>query len=330
MLAATTPDMRRPPAGLAIPAEGLASKEETSFPMDSPKISVLARASVRNQPDTPRSGVIHVNVRHRRSFTVIGNHLAQHAELSLVAIGLAVYIQSLPTGARIGIKDLAGRFPESEHRIARALRELEVHGYLERTRVRLPGGQVVTRTVSYNRPGCLPVDDEPPPARPPATTTAPPDPMSPTPPTATPTPQTPPRAGLPPLPRPVNPDNPWRRVAATTVLSDLRRLDSRLVLGQQDIDRLAPAVEAWLERGVGPAAITAALTANLPPQPHNPAGLVAYRLTVQLPPELAPVAPRAPYVPPDPFQTCDKCDLAFRAPAPGHCGVCRTDTTEAA
>ncbi|MFI5827426.1 hypothetical protein ACIA6C_09200 [Streptomyces sp. NPDC051578] len=91
-------------------------------------------------------------MRHTRRFTVVGNHLAQHAEMSLVAIGLALHIQSLPAGSRIGIKDLAARFPESEHRIARALRELEV--YLARTRVRLPGGQVVTRTVSYNRPGC--------------------------------------------------------------------------------------------------------------------------------------------------------------------------------
>ncbi|MBT2402487.1 MULTISPECIES: helix-turn-helix domain-containing protein [unclassified Streptomyces] len=276
--------------------------------MDSPKISVLSCASVRNQAD--------------------GNHLAQHAELSLVAIGLAVYIQSLPTGTRIGIKDLAGRFPESEHRIARALRELEVHGYLERTRVRLPGGQVVTRTVSYNRPGRLPVDDEPPPARPPAppptATTAPPNPMSQTSP-APPMPPTPPRAGRAPLPRPVNPDNHWRRAAAITVLGDLRRLDSRLVLGQQDIDRLAPAVEAWLERGVSPGAVGAALTANLPSPPRNPAGLVAHRLTEQLPPAL-PATPRAPaYVPPHPFQTCEaeSCGLAFRSPAPGLCGGCR-------
>ncbi|MFE8008275.1 helix-turn-helix domain-containing protein [Streptomyces sp. NPDC057418] len=60
------------------------------------------------------SGVIHRNVRHTAGFTVIGNHLAQHRGLSLVAVGLAVHIQSLPAGARIGIKRLAERFPESE------------------------------------------------------------------------------------------------------------------------------------------------------------------------------------------------------------------------
>ncbi|MGW2817832.1 hypothetical protein [Streptomyces sp. NPDC001415] len=88
----------------------------------------------------------HDNTRHATRYTVIGNHLAQHAELSLLAIGLGVHIQSLPAGARIGIKCLAARFPESEHRIAGALRELERHGYLSRTRERLPSGRVVTRT----------------------------------------------------------------------------------------------------------------------------------------------------------------------------------------
>ncbi|MEV2244739.1 helix-turn-helix domain-containing protein [Streptomyces sp. NPDC049970] len=98
------------------------------------------------------SGVVHINVRHAAAFTVVGNHLSQHRALSLLAIGLAVHIQSLPAGARIGIKHLATRFPESEVRIAAALRELEATGYLNRSRVRLTDGRIVTRTVSYNRP----------------------------------------------------------------------------------------------------------------------------------------------------------------------------------
>lgn len=84
---------------------------------------------------------------------MIGNHLAQHPELSGLAIGLAVYIQSLPTGARVDIKTLAARFPEGPTRIAAALRELETHGYLRRTRERTPGGRIVTRTISCNQPG---------------------------------------------------------------------------------------------------------------------------------------------------------------------------------
>ncbi|GHJ19583.1 hypothetical protein [Streptomyces albus] len=52
--------------------------------------------------------------RHRERFTVVGNHLAQHRELSLLAIGLAVHIQSVPDGTRVDIKSLSARFPEGE------------------------------------------------------------------------------------------------------------------------------------------------------------------------------------------------------------------------
>ncbi len=84
---------------------------------------------------------------------MIGNHLTQHADLSLLAIGLACHIQSLPPGARVDIKTLAARFPEGATRIAAALRELETHGYLRRERARVPGGRIVTRTISCNQPG---------------------------------------------------------------------------------------------------------------------------------------------------------------------------------
>ncbi|MCP9944978.1 helix-turn-helix domain-containing protein [Streptomyces somaliensis] len=95
---------------------------------------------------------MHVNTRHTSRFTVVGNHLAQHRELSLLAIGLAVHIQSLPTGTRIDIKTLAARFPEGAQRIAGALRELEAHGYLRRVRERTPDGRITTRTLSCNQP----------------------------------------------------------------------------------------------------------------------------------------------------------------------------------
>ncbi|MDX3151979.1 helix-turn-helix domain-containing protein, partial [Streptomyces scabiei] len=114
-----------------------------------------ARPTGKNNPrrSTRTGGVIHDNSRHSTRFTVVGNHLAQHPELSALAIGLAVHIQSLPTGARVDIRTLAGRFPESPARIAAGLRELETHGYLRRTRERTEGGRIVTRTVSCNHPG---------------------------------------------------------------------------------------------------------------------------------------------------------------------------------
>ncbi|MEU6014708.1 hypothetical protein ABZ826_11800 [Streptomyces sp. NPDC047515] len=75
--------------------------------MDTQQISAPSRAPSRVRADaTPPSGVVHDNSRHTSRFTVVGNHLTRPRELSLVAIGLAAHIQSLPTGGRIGIKDL--------------------------------------------------------------------------------------------------------------------------------------------------------------------------------------------------------------------------------
>ncbi|CAL9484520.1 helix-turn-helix domain-containing protein [Streptomyces sp. enrichment culture] len=186
--------------------------------------------------------------RHDDHFTVVGNHLAQHPELSLTAIGLAVHIQSLPAGTPVGIKALTAKFPEGEIRIAAALRELEAHGYLARPRERLQSGRVVTRTVSYNKPR----------------TAAAPEPR--------PAPATPHPEGKA-APRP---------------------------------DRTAAPIQ-------------------------HPAAFLAHRLTALLPPPLpAAPPPSPPLVRPDPLQTCDGCDRAFRAPHPGHCRDCRTDAQRAA
>ncbi len=89
-----------------------------------------SRHAAKNHPShhARPGGLIHDHTRHSTRFTVIGNHLAQHQELSLLAIGLAVHIQPLPSGARVDIKSLAARFPEGTTRIAAALRELEAHG----------------------------------------------------------------------------------------------------------------------------------------------------------------------------------------------------------
>ncbi|MFE1414417.1 helix-turn-helix domain-containing protein [Streptomyces sp. NPDC058746] len=301
------------------------------------------------------SGVRHAHVKHTSHFTVVGNHLAQHRELSLTAIGLAVHIQSVPGGTRIGIKDLAARFTEGEIRIASALRELERAGYLSRTQEHLPGGRIITRTVSYNRPGSVPPVESPrpkptpptppsPPSRPRAEPAAvapeaetDPDPVPEPGPEPGPEPESRPEAvaaapAAPAAPVPAPSDvSPARHRAATELLARLRRVDHRLLLGERDIGRLAPGVESWLERGASADAVVCALTANLPDRPRNPAGLIAHRLSAQLPPLLGPVHHAQAYVPPDPFQTCETCDLAFRSPAPGKCGGCvEAGTAEAA
>ncbi|MEU9315210.1 helix-turn-helix domain-containing protein [Streptomyces sp. NPDC048295] len=333
--------------------------------MDTPQISAPRRA--------PSSGVVHRNTRHTSRFTVVGNHLTQHGELSLTAIGLAAHIQSLPAGARIGIKFLAARFPESEARIAVALRELEAHGYLKRTRERLPSGRVVTRTVSCNQPvsdACPaaapkphprpvhPTPEPPPPPPPPpplpastsvsvpAAPSAVPSvpvpaapsavPSAPAPAPTAPSPAPRPEAGesatvppRPPLPRPQAHDLDRHRAAAG-LLADLRRHEPRLLLGEDDIRRLAPAVAAWLERDAHPDAVRRTLVADLPEPLTRPAGLLAHRLTTLLPPPL-PTAPAQEAAPRrDPLQNCDGCDRAFRAPEPGHCRECRSDLKKAA
>ncbi|MER5561850.1 helix-turn-helix domain-containing protein [Streptomyces sp. NPDC002506] len=272
--------------------------------------SAPPRPSSRVPDGTTHSGVVHANTRHTSRYTVVGNHLAQHRELSLLAIGLAVHIQSLPAGARIGIKVLADRFPEGEARIAAALRELEAHGYLRRSRERLPSGRVVTRTVSCNQPGhgratpCSPPDARRPEPRPRRT-------MPPAPSASVSSPTPPPAA---PVPSP----------EAAQFLKGLRGDEPRLLLAERDVDRLTPLVAAWLDRGAHPDAIRRTLTANLPEPLHHPASLLAHRLAALLPPPI-PVQVR-----PDPLQNCEACDRAFRGPAPGHCRDCRPDVHDAA
>ncbi|MYY02475.1 MULTISPECIES: hypothetical protein [unclassified Streptomyces] len=275
---------------------------------------------------TPTSGVIHVNTRHTSRFTVIGNHLAQHDTLSLLAIGLAVHIQSLPEGAKIGVKALAARFPESEMRIAAALRELEAAGYLRRTRVRLGDGRVVTRTESYNRPGTTPERPAPPTRPQPRPTAAPTPPPAPAPP-PTPAPATAPTVTpLPaPLPQPRTPTDALHRTAAL-LLADLRRHAPELILSEADIATLAPGVATWLERDAHPDTIRRALTTGLPAPVTHPARLLRHRLTTLLPPPLpapADLPPQHPAPTVIPLQNCDDCNRAFRAPEPGPCRDCR-------
>ncbi|WEH16659.1 helix-turn-helix domain-containing protein [Streptomyces sp. VNUA24] len=255
-------------------------------------------------------GVIHDNARHTARFTVIGNHLAQHPDLSLLAIGLATHIQSLPTGAPADIKSLAARFPEGPDRIAAALRELEAHGYLRRTRERVPGGRIVTRTVSCNKPGHHDTTASDTPRRP-GHRTAPEE--------------RPARRLLPAVPQPSS-TSPTLLRTATDLLSGLRRHDPRLLLSETDAQHLAPGVAAWLERDLTPTAVRDALTSDLPAEPlHRPAALLAHRLTDRLPP---PPPFHAPPSPPEvlyPVRNCRGCDRGYRGPDPLRCDACSAD-----
>ncbi|MGA5346509.1 helix-turn-helix domain-containing protein [Streptomyces griseoincarnatus] len=290
--------------------------------MDTQNPSAPPRAHVRvagnTHPDRAHrtGGLQHDNTRHTTRFVVIGNHLAQHPELSLLAIGLGTHLQSLPKGAPADIKTLAARFPEGATRIAAALRELESHGYLRRERVRTSSGRIVTRTISCNQPAAVRQRAEP------CREGTPSAPR-----------KKPARKALPAVPRPAY-SGPGILQAAADLLTDLRRHDSRLLLSTDETTHLAPGVAAWLERDVTPAAVRRVLTADLPPEGvRRPAALLAHRLASQLPPP-APFRAQATAPPPPvrhPLRNCDGCDRAFRSPDPApRCRDCRTDLQEAA
>ncbi|KOV92425.1 DNA-binding protein, partial [Streptomyces sp. NRRL B-3648] len=131
------------------------------------------------------------------------------------------------------------------------------------------------------------------------------------------------RPALPAVPQPAYPAPALLR-AATDVLAGLRRTDPRLLLSATDSEHLAPGVAAWLERDLTPTAVRHALTTGLPTEPlTRPAALLAHRLTAGLPPLPPYRAPEPPPAARQPLQTCDGCERAFRAPAPGHCRDCR-------
>jgi hypothetical protein len=287
--------------------------------MDTQHLSAPSRAHAgladNRQPNRQShsgGGLLHDHTRHTTRFTVIGNHLAQHPELSLLAIGLATHIQSLPKGARVDIKSLAARFKEGATRIAAALNELQDHGYLRRERVRIPGGRIVTRTTSCNQPGHHRADNAPVarPAHAPRKDRQAPQ-------------QKAPRKPLPAVPQPAY-RSPTLLQTATDLLADLRRTDPRLLLSACDTAHLAPGVAAWLERDLTSTAVRHALTDDLPNEPlHRPAALLAHRLTDRLPP-LPPY--RAPASPPPvhyEMTNCDGCDRGFRGPKGNRCRDCR-------
>ncbi|MFJ8658332.1 hypothetical protein [Streptomyces sp. NPDC093795] len=262
--------------------------------------------------DAPRSGVIHVRYRHADRFTVVGNHLAQHPRLSAVAIGLAVYIQSLPDGADVTVKALTLRFREGEVTVRRALNELVAEGYVERRRLALGGGRFATRTVAYDRPGHGGRGSRTPAAQPERPAPAPPGP---TPPPAT---RPAPEASA---PAPLH-------GSAADVLVRLRTVDSRLLLSWRDVQRLVPAVEQWLGRDATPAQVVRTLTAALPPAHvpiHHPCRFVEFRLSALLPPPPAAVPPASGTDGPAPLVNCDGCDRAFRSHDPeAGCAGCRS------
>lgn len=317
--------------------------------MDTQQVSAPSRA--------PSAGVVHINIRLTDGYSIISNRLSQHRDMSLLAIGLGTHIQSLPAGRHIGVKALAAIFPESEARIAAALRELEHHGFLRRTRERVQGGRVATRTESYNHPEAAArragvgvragvaavatsarvIDPAPAPVRVPERESAPAPAPVPAPvhvpasepvvvrePAPAPPAPAPRLVPSPAAPKPPPPPLPFPRRPSAPLFDEAARLLAGLqvsaplfALSEVDVERLTPGAAAWLERGARPDAVRVALTDDPPVPLRHPAKLVRHRLVALLPP---PVPAAVPVVP---LQNCDDCDRAFRSPVPGCCGECR-------
>ncbi|MET7500631.1 hypothetical protein [Streptomyces microflavus] len=129
-------------------------------------------------------------------------------------------------------------------------------------------------------------------------------------------PPTAPKPPRPPLPQPRELTPELERIS-TALLSDLHHHSPEFTLSEEHVHRLVPGVAAWLERDTRPDTIRHALTTNAPEPVKYPYQFVKHRLTVLLPPP-----PHRTTV--TPFQTCDGCERAFRAPTPGHCRDCRT------
>ncbi|MEU1666032.1 hypothetical protein ABZ547_20905 [Streptomyces sparsogenes] len=280
-----------------------------------------SNAHARVDAGLPTSGVIHIRTRLTADFTVISNALAQRRG-SAVTIGVAAYILSLPDGAPVSIAALCEHFTEGEILISRALRELEAAGYLERRRERGPGGLVRTRTYFRDVPKdalkAVPKDvlkDLPKLDLPKRDLAAPP-------------PR--PRKPAPPAPEPEHEATEPTEAAeavdgdeqAVALLASLRIADPRLILSRREVAELAPAVARWLSVGVGPRQLTSLLTTGLPDRfLARPSRLLTFRLS-EPPPAAAPApAPRTP-PPVLPWQTCDGCERAFRAPEPALCRDC--------
>ncbi|MFJ4412249.1 hypothetical protein [Streptomyces sp. NPDC088910] len=232
-------------------------------------------------------------IRHARGFTVLPNALLQDRRLSYTARGLLADLLSRPDGWREDGRHMADTSPQGRLTVAKALRELTAAGYYRVERVRRPDGTFVSESHVYDTPH-----------------------------TAYATAQVVPGAVLPGSGRPASDDRgahpvkdrgkeptlPARRAAlggrqettpapsspalaeAAAVLHTVTSAEPRLRLGAAEAMTLAPLVEPWLERGLGPRDLGFALLGGLPERVHSASALLRDRLTRKLPPAVEPAA----------------------------------------
>ncbi|NUV67065.1 MarR family transcriptional regulator [Streptomyces sp. CAI-121] len=276
---------------------------------------------------------------------------------------IAGFIDHLPDGAEMGIKQLAKQLPlYGQQAISTALNALSVAGHLRRIRCPVGAGDecrwvsrtfwsrtardnewwntyLATETATQTAapaatpeasapdtappPPWVPTEEPPPPARP----ENPPSAEQDSAPTAVPQQRTPPQA---PAAEPAPPTREATPSPAYLALARLGRDDHRLGLSADDCTALEPLATQWLDRGVTLDYLTNALTAGLPAQVDSPIGLIRRRLTDKLPPQLPATTPNTPTDTPTPTRRllveCTDCGRPGQPEAlpDGLCRPCHT------
>lgn len=88
----------------------------------------------------------------RRNFTVIDNPTINDERLTFRATGVLIYLLAKPPGWRINAGELARRKREGRAAVLAALKELELCGYLVRTKTRGSDGRFLHKQTIYDTP----------------------------------------------------------------------------------------------------------------------------------------------------------------------------------
>ncbi|MGN7135772.1 hypothetical protein [Streptomyces pseudogriseolus] len=267
--------------------------------------------------------------RHTRAYVQVPNGLAQNKALSLEAIGLAVYLLSLPDANRATVERISNMFPNGRRSVSKAMNELVDHGFVKRARVQDPeSGRWVTLTsISDGPTDHMPTVGEPtgqpvgayPKGKDAGVNDLP-----------TPEPEAEPHGSSEGSEGEGEESAPEKKDALTErAVKTLARLgvhDIRLLLSPRECQRLAPLAAAWLADGFHEMEVIRTLTAGLPAEITSAAALVTFRLKNHQPEHLpAPVPSQGPSQPAK-REHCPECHRPFRVGHPGGlCRDCRND-----
>lgn len=274
--------------------------------------------------------------RHTRAYVQVPNGLAQNKALSLEAIGLAVYLLSLPDANRATVERITSLFPNGRRVVSRAMAELIEHGYVKRARVQDPeSGRWVTITSISDLPtdhfptvglptgqavGGSPQGEEKTEEK--KDTTPTPEPAQ---------QQEEPQAA----PEGAERGGEGERAFLSKIEREMARearlimtrlsLHTSLPMTDQEIERLAPRALPWIREGFTSEEILRTLTADLPEQIGSVPGLITHRLRTFQPTRLTPAAPQAA---PQPVTRayCGVCEAPFPLGHQG--GICRACQAE--